>query len=808
MLEPETEASTESPVVSESVARVAAASSAEPAPRETLTLYGRTLDDRDKPLPGVKVRIQGYKIWTEGVEVPRLPGKYDMRGFELETDAEGRFRFEVPKPTVSPVDFTIEPDPFHDSVRLTFGGDRTDARPPITLVSADLGDFRLATTGAIRGRITDAAGSGLENAELHVGKEAGYTIGRTGTSDATGAYLIAHVPPGTHGVAVKRDGNLQQFQKPVEVQAGQFTDGVDFALAPAPSLRGVVVDETGAPIEAARLEGWPMGPGSASVTKSLADGSFTLFLQQNEPSSLEASKVGFEPFQTRIDGLFRNRSTFIEPGTSDLRVEMRHALSWELSVVDAATSKPIERFGFQVLVNNSLHSPSFVMSGRTPPRLEQHPDGVASVEMRPGIDFLVVSATGFEDAEIDLEPGPPPNGRISVRMTASPAVIGRLMLDSKPASSIRISLEGGDTLPGMEPKPIYFTPPSGAKTQKLAPRPTFAFRRTSRLFTVSDSEGRFRFEGVARGTYLLGVTESGTSAIDHEPLVVKDSLLDLGDVALHPGAVLGGRVIVPTGRSVAGLVIDLDDNRAGAKATTDSNGRFRFAGLPAGVHKLILEEVAGSIVDPPALEVELAAGEQREVLYDVSRSGACQVTLTILVDSQPAANVDVELSTVALVEPPSDLWRRDGADRLSEFVRLGRTDANGRVNAAVPARGAARVHVRFGDGLVIEHPSVELPLELDARIETLVAFEFGRLIVVLPDRVELPQRGRVSVTLLEGAERRKAMVLHANVNEKSPSKTFAFERVLTGKHELEVTLTGFEFAAEFKHTDLFQGSET
>jgi len=265
-------------------------------------------------------------------------------------------------------------------------------------------------------------------------------------------------------------------------------------------------------------------------------------------------------------------------------------------------------------------------------------------------------------------------------------------------------------------------------------------------------------------------------------------------------------VIVPAGRSVAGLEIHLDDARAGAERTTDSEGRFRFSGLPAGIHKLILTEVPGSIVDPPSMEVELAVGEQREVLYDLRRAGACQVTLTILVDSMPAVNADVELVTPSLDDASVALWRVDAAGRPSDFYRLGKTDSQGLVNGSAPARGAARVRVRFGEGMPVEHPDVELALEPDARIEAVVAYEFGRLVVVIPDRIAPPEQALLSVLLRQGKERRTVASLPANFDVRSPLRKVLFERVPSGEFEVEVTLTEIAHAGG-KRTELFRGSQ-
>ena len=63
------------------------------------TIRGFLVDEADNPLADVNVRLAGYPVWADGFEGPRLSEIYDIHGWKVNTDAAGKFRFEVAVPT-------------------------------------------------------------------------------------------------------------------------------------------------------------------------------------------------------------------------------------------------------------------------------------------------------------------------------------------------------------------------------------------------------------------------------------------------------------------------------------------------------------------------------------------------------------------------------------------------------------------------------------------------------------------------------------------------------------------------------------
>ncbi len=108
--------------------------------------------------------------------------------------------------------------------------------------------FAQATTGTVRGRVTDAGtGQGIANASVIID---GTRIGASSADN--GAFTLSAVPTGTRVITVRRIG-YQLARKPVTVNAGDNAVG-DIALnVSAVNLSEVVVTGTAAPTEKRKL---------------------------------------------------------------------------------------------------------------------------------------------------------------------------------------------------------------------------------------------------------------------------------------------------------------------------------------------------------------------------------------------------------------------------------------------------------------------------------------------------------------------------------------------------------------------------
>jgi hypothetical protein len=276
--------------------------------------------------------------------------------------------------------------------------------------------------------------------------------------------------------------------------------------------------------------------------------------------------------------------------------------------------------------------------------------------------------------------------------------------------------------------------PGSMSKSKNSPRPSFHPDDTA-LQTVSDASGRFRFEGVDPATYQLVARGPENRCCSLFPVTMPArGNLDVGELVLVPGATILGQVLVPPGHPADGLQVYLDTWQLDVKCVTDADGRFRFEGLSAGAHSVLLAESPGRITSSRA-EVMLAAGESREVVLDARNSGTCSVELTLELSSAPVAGLQVDL--VAL-----------GSPELRH--ELGLTDAEGRVSGWAPAFGQARVELRLASGRHLAHPDPIGPLELDRKLVATVRYEVGSLRLALPPDLVLPALCRGTLTLTEG----------------------------------------------------------
>jgi hypothetical protein len=704
------------------VQREVVAAAPEPAalarPVDTSIVFGLVVDGDDRPLTGVVVRLCAWKVWAEGVDVPRLSGKYDHRGWELTTGADGRFRFDVPTPTVEQTWLTLEPDPFHDSARVFFGGKNPGARARLHAGDNDMGTTRLIATGAIRGSVRDESGAPIAEARLVPGSERSTTISREATTDAGGNFVAGHLPAGPIGINAQAESFLSEFRKPIEVVLDRYTDHVDFVLRKAPSLGGTVVDDTGKPIEGVKLWGWPKSSGAGAGGKTLVDGSFTIYLPQDEPYTMEATRDGFEPFGVG------DRSTTYAPGARDLRFVMKRLDASTLLVIDARTSQPITKFGHEVLPNMSDHTEHSSYTGVRTPTPVKHPDGRVAVSFRPGIDVVDVGAPGYESQRFDPKPGVPPDGVFVVKLVQTAGVSGRVQVAGVPVAGITIRLERGrmDRLGKGE---------SESTTRRFMPD------RDGASLGTSAADGSFLLEAAQSGMYRLIARSSSGEVASVKPFSVKSGkAVDLGTIDLVTGATIRGTVLVPAGRSVAGLTIRIDEQRFGAEQPTNAEGRFRFEGQSAGTHWLFVDDASGAIAEVPPVEVQLSAGEVRDVEIDARNHGTCSVELTILIGGRPAANASVEL-----------VRDKKPGRGLSGNMRLGNTDKDGHIVASAPlARGLA-VAINTPDDLRFEHPTARLDLTLDARIVETIRFETGSIVLVLPPALSLPKKSNVRLEL-------------------------------------------------------------
>ena len=216
------------------------------------------------------------------------------------------------------------------------------------------------------------------------------------------------------------------------------------------------------------------------------------------------------------------------------------------------------------------------------------------------------------------------------------------------------------------------------------------------------------------------------------------------------------------------------------KQVTDAAGGFRFEGLAAGEHELLLDDRPG-VVTALRETVTLTAGEAREVLLDARGQGTCEVALTIELGRRAAAGLAVFLKP---------------ADVRVELHELGTTDEAGRVQGWAPVCTTARVELQLPGGAELLHPDPIGPLELDARCEAHVRFAVGSLRIELPPTLVLPAQGWGSLVLTPADDpagrTRRGLGLPASSEPADltlEGHSILCAHVLPGEYELQLELT-------------------
>ncbi|MDF1836266.1 MAG: carboxypeptidase regulatory-like domain-containing protein, partial [Planctomycetota bacterium] len=689
------------------------------------TVIGHVVDSNNAPLPDVSVQLAGYKGWAEGLDLPRLEGRYDFRGWETITDANGYFRFETPLPTVERTKLAITPGPFHDSESMWFGEGNSRSKPPLLEGERDLGTITLETTGAITGTVVDVHGAPLAQVKMSIGPTPNTTYSRDAWTDENGFYSLGHAPIGTYGVSTKLEGYLNQFQEPVEVVGGQKREGVNFVLEASPTIEGFVVNESGQPISGARIIGWPTGGagGSAASTRSRKDGSFTMSLPQVQPVSMAAKLDGYETW-----GEEHGRGTVFEPGTRGLQIVMPTLPPTRFLVLDDETGQPLVRFGLNILEDNGSKSTGSLHTERRRPRSKDHAEGIAEATAREGVDLYVIAADGFLKATGDVEHDQPGSGLQTVRLRKGTGLSGRVLYEGNPVPGAKVQIERGVLLSDQHMSSL-----SSQGIQLLNIPKGWRPDRSSRKTILTDASGAFLFEGLEPGTYRVDANASGKGNVPQTTVELARDSRNLGDLILAPSGTIVGSVQLPVHVEPEGLSVYLNGARNGRKALVNAAGGFTFTEVAAGTHTLHLAGRPGELAATNQVEVQVASADSVNVTLDARDRAMCEVTLLI-----DLGGLDVEGMIVSLEATE---------EGVQERFQLGPCDKDGRARGHVRAWGKASVEVWSMDMPSLTHPDVRLDLVPGGTIDRVVAYELTSLSITLPPRVGFPERGNALVKL-------------------------------------------------------------
>lgn len=405
---------------------------------------------------------------------------------------------------------------------------------------------------------------------------------RVATAGDDGRATLTGVGGGWHVVRVSAPGFATELEELAVPGGADQQATVTVRLRPGVSVGGVVVDESGAPVEGARVISE-----NATRQSNLADprldgaitdakGRWRLTGLARETTRFHAYHAAYAPAVTAPlllgDGVDRDQVELVVTRGARLVGQV---------VRDGA---PVPGAEVRVAIADS----------RTPQLRRARCDAAGRFELRglPRRAVHVMAATAGAVSEVvslDLQRGEPEALVLSLDLAGS--IAGVVVTSSgEPVGEARVVAE-----------PVHGTDPSERVTARLRGRPS----------TVADGDGGFRLDGLEPGAYHVRAIRPGDAPdlVDMRAGV----RVDTGDrdarIVVDDLTVLVGRVAFADGEAPASFQVALGFAPPRTFAGTD--GTFRIEGVPSG--KQYVRVDGPEIVSAGHADVEIAAGEVHDL---------------------------------------------------------------------------------------------------------------------------------------------------------------------------------------------------
>jgi protocatechuate 3,4-dioxygenase beta subunit len=507
-----------------------------------------------------------------------------------------------------------------------------------------------AGTGSISGVITNGEATPIVGASVHVQPRyccagpdvevttvagGAYTAGGLGTGDWVVSAVTAGFP------ARYYDGTYNELAaKPVHVNDGANTSGINIALLAASNITGVVTNALGTPIAGASVSASTLSCCGSFSTTTAGDGTYDIGGLAAQGYLMRASAPGFAPqyFNASYDQSTATTVTTTGGGTSSgVNFALVKGAMIKGHVADGSAAPIAGAFLYASRVDSCCLNGYGVSQG----------DGsYVILDLPPGSYKLYAQATGFVpeyyNNAFDW------NDAFSI-----PLAIGGS------ASDIDIALTAGGTISGTV-RDESLNPIAGADVYA---NPTTCC--SSGSSSVSAEDGSYTITTLAPGAYHVSATAGGYAG---ELFDNAQSWDDAADVAVNDGAntpnidfglpeeaIVRGFVRDGANEPIAGAwVYVADDVCCSSGGTTAADGSYELRGLPA-LNAHIYAEADGYISEyydnaseyQDATLVPLAPGvTQNDIDFELSLGGS--ITGVVLDGSaQPIANAEVHAFTAA-----------------------------------------------------------------------------------------------------------------------------------------------------------------
>lgn len=483
--------------------------------------------------------------------------------------------------------------------------------------------------GTMSGQIVAITGEPLNKAEVTIRRtdaRPGQSFnmppqGVSATTDATGAFTLKDVEPGTYMLTAQRTGYVQQAYG----ARGPMRSGTMLKLSPGQELKGLVVKLTKQAVITGKVtddEGEPMQGGVQAMSLRYYRGKKQLmpvgFGQANDLGEyrianlfpgkyiimVSQQRMGMPgaPQQAPKDGPEEGFTAMYYPGvfdpaqavqvdvaagaemrSIDIRMKKTKVVRIKGKVIDGTTGKPAEQvmvmlmpasmgFGFMSRSMAQVRGSdgSFELSGVSPGSYS-----VVVNKMNPGGGVPLTSVMKVDVGDTGLE-------GLNVVLNPPFEVPGTIRLDGKTSeppkfATMRIGLEALEGLP------------MGAPNAGVSEDGSFKLTNTS--------AGKFRIHtfNPPEGTYVKSI-RVGNQEIGSAGLDLTGGSPGALEIILSPrAATVNGSVIDPKQRPVPGVSVVLlptdpakrEDATYTKMATTDQTGAFQIKAIPPGEYLLL-----------------------------------------------------------------------------------------------------------------------------------------------------------------------------------------------------------------------------
>jgi protocatechuate 3,4-dioxygenase beta subunit len=521
---------------------------------EAVTIGGIVVDKSSEPIPDAKLSF--WRYW-DGGERPNAKGEQpDFSNRTVTTDGFGTWQMKaMPSELLAHIGFQLT-HPDYLATNMTFRGDEETEK------QLRAGTFKLVLVAgtSVTGRVLDEGDRPITNATVWSGRR--FTPSRQkATTDNAGKFKLGNVEEGPVLFSFSADGYAAD-SKTFTLAPGM--NEITMRLKPGHSIRGIVQDESGQPVSGVRVvledNHQPNGNEGFEFTSTTSDdGRFEWKSAPNEPKAFYIGKQGYEQL--------RNKMLEVDV---DNFVTLRKPRQVEGYVLDAATSLPITKF--QVSVGRSFGTDSFYPEGSGQAKEYSDANGHFTIEMDDQNQTAVRVEAKDYASQVKTVEVESRTSKLEFRLNPSPALKGIVVSpDGQPQPGVQVAItKGGRMGNGISLRQGKLQYGDGSSV------------------VTTDENGAFSLDSppeTGGKVFAAGNNGYGIASVDEVRASGRLLLQDYGQIEgtlKIGGAPAPGQEFYFT-LSSSGINTDFN----GFKVTTDGDGRFKLAKLPAGEGELV-----------------------------------------------------------------------------------------------------------------------------------------------------------------------------------------------------------------------------